>query len=103
MISIKLAKILMTRASSSLAPSSSSAGSNQGRDNRDREGYSAAPVGVVVTLLTDSASWMPHRDLVDTMGLQNNFLCLGQVSFMSLRSCLQSINLLINVPYNSFL
>ena len=40
----------------------------------------ALPMGVVVSLLTDSASWMPHRDLHDAMGLKNNFLCHGEVS-----------------------
>jgi hypothetical protein len=40
---------------------------------------SGVPVGVVVSLLTDSASWVHHRDLADNMGLQNNLLCLGKV------------------------
>lgn len=67
LISIKLAKMLMSRSTATtFSPLS-------GRPS------STAPLGVVVSLLTDSASWMPHRDLADSMGLQNNFLCHGKV------------------------
>ena len=74
LISIKLAKMLMSR-SASTAPASASSFSSSASSP------SAAPVavGVVVSLLTDSASWMPHRDLADAMGLRNNFLCHGKV------------------------
>ena len=58
MLSVKLAKMLASK-SYKLQPT--------------------VPTGVVVTLLTDSASWMPHRDLGDAMGLQNNIVCHGKV------------------------
>lgn len=72
MISIKLAKLIMSM-------SKPSTGSGVNIDV-------PASIGVVLSLLTDSASWVPHRDLIDTMGLLNNILCHGKVSFC--RSCL---------------
>ena len=67
MLSVKLAKMLKPRSQPSDLASKS------------YKLQPTVPTGVVVTLLTDSASWMPHRDLGDAMGLQNNIVCHGKV------------------------
>lgn len=42
----------------------------------------ATPVsaGIVVSLLSDSQAWEPHRELLDTMGLQNNLISYQPLS-----------------------
>lgn len=35
--------------------------------------------GLVVSLLSDSQSWEPHRELLDTMGLHNNLVAYQKV------------------------
>jgi hypothetical protein len=36
-------------------------------------------VGIVLSLHTDSQSWEPHRELLETLEIQNNFIAYKQV------------------------
>ena len=40
---------------------------------------SLEPVGVVMTLHTDSQSWEPHRELIEILGIRNNFISYKHV------------------------
>jgi hypothetical protein len=62
MLSIRIAQMLSSRKASGAA--------------------NAAPAaaGIVVSVLSDSQSWEPHRELLDTMGLQNNLIAYQQLS-----------------------
>jgi len=70
LISVKLSKMLMSQSAQTARAAPIS--------------MAPVPVGVVLSLLTDSASWGPHRDLVDAMGLLNNVLCHGKLSLETL-------------------
>jgi hypothetical protein len=37
-------------------------------------------VGLVLSLHTDSQSWEPHRELLETLEIPNNFIAYKQVS-----------------------
>lgn len=41
------------------------------------------PVGIVMTLHTDSQSWEPHRELIETLGIRNNFISYKHVCLIS--------------------
>lgn len=40
-------------------------------------------LGIVVSFHTDSQSWEPHRELMQTLELKNNFIAYKRVYFLS--------------------
>lgn len=42
---------------------------------------SLEPIGVVMTFHTDSQSWEPHRELIETLGIKNNFISYKHVCY----------------------
>ena len=46
---------------------------------KNHRGPDPVAAGLVMTLQTDAQSWEPHRELLDTLGLQNNLISYQKV------------------------